>query len=431
MKKIFITWFVIGCASGAMAQQSDLLEKYRFMALEYNHDLKAAEKNISASIELEKSARADLKPKLSGAANFQHTGKPLELHRELSFLDTPLHFEARHLKYGGSLSLLQPLYTGGRLQESVRLAQHQYSMATHQTEAFRSAVCFQTDLQYWNTVAQQEVVGVVTDFRNSIASFTEIIRERVEVGLIDPQDLLMAEVKLNDAEFQLLQAQNSFETGRMALNSWIGLELHLPTVIDTEVPMVTDADGLLLLEGNDRPEIKMAHDQIRMRQSALKLTDSQFKPQLYLGVDGTYSSPGHDFRPELDPNYAIYAKLSVPIFEWGKRRNEKRASSLKAQMATDQLNKIEDEVALEVKTARLSLHQAMQRVQLAESSLEKAFENERKALERYIEGKVSVVEVIEAQTYRQTSQINYVQAKMNAQGHYSELLKALNRYDYP
>ena len=54
----------------AVAQQSPLLEKYRMMALDYNHDLKAAEKNIAASVEIEKSARADLKPKLSGAANF-------------------------------------------------------------------------------------------------------------------------------------------------------------------------------------------------------------------------------------------------------------------------------------------------------------------------------------------------------------------------
>ena len=48
-----------------LAQQSTLLEKYRTMALDYNHDLKAAEKNIAASMEVEKSARADLKPKLS------------------------------------------------------------------------------------------------------------------------------------------------------------------------------------------------------------------------------------------------------------------------------------------------------------------------------------------------------------------------------
>lgn len=112
----------------------------------------------------------------------------------------------------------------------------------------------------------------------------------------------------------------------------------------------------------------------------------------------------------------VYAKLSVPLFEWGKRRNEKRASTMKIGMANDRINKVEDQVNLEVQTARTSLSQALERVDLAENSLEKARENERMALERYAEGKISVVEVIEAQAYRQTSQLNYVQAKVLAPG---------------
>ena len=149
---------------------------------------------------------------------------------------------------------------------------------------------------------------------------------------------------------------------------------------------------------------------------------------MYIGVDGSYSSPGYDFRGDLDPNYVVYAKLSVPLFEWGKRKDEKRASSYRIGMAKDNLNQVSDHVNLEVQTARVSLSQALERVGLTGSSLEKARENEQKALERYTEGKVSVVEVIEAQTYRQTSQLNYVQAKVSAQGYYSELIKALNNY---
>ena len=146
----------------------------------------------------------------------------------------------------------------------------------------------------------------------------------------------------------------------------------------------------------------MAYDQINIAKSSKKLTDSKYKPQLYVGIEGSYSSPGYNFKSDLDPNYAVYAKLSVPIFEWGKRRNEKQASSFQVG--------------------------AMEQVQLTGNSLDKARENERMALERYAEGKVSVVEVIEAQNYRQVSQTNYVQAKVSAQGHYSALLKALNRY---
>lgn len=413
-----------------LAQQSTLLEKYRTMALDYNHDLKAAEKNIAASMEVEKSARADLKPKLSGATSFQYTGNPMELTLDIPSIGLSKTVEGKNLNYGGSLSILQPVYTGGRVLESIRMAQHQQALAGNQAKALNDAVCYQTDIQYWSAVARQEIVDVAEDFRNSIAALVKTIKERVEVGLVDPQDLLMAEVKLNEAEYQLLQAQSNFETGRMALNSMIGVRLEQPTELDAQIPIVVVSDSLWLSTGMGRPEIQMAYDKIRIAESTKKLNDSQFKPQFYVGVEGSYSSPGYNFKKDLDPNYAVYAKVSVPIFEWGKRRSEKRVSSFRIGMAEDNLNKVVDRVELEVSVARKALSQAIERVRLSESSLAKAEENEAKAVERYNEGKVSVVEVIDAQTYRQTSQVNYVQAKAAAQGHYSELIKALHSYDY-
>ena len=413
-----------------LAQQSTLLEKYRTMALDYNHDLKAAEKNIAASMEVEKSARADLKPKLSGAASFQYTGNPMELTLDIPSIGLSKTVEGKNLNYGGSLSILQPVYTGGRVLESIRMAQHQQALAGNQAKALNDAVCYQTDIQYWSAVARQEIVDVAEDFRNSIAALVKTIKERVEVGLVDPQDLLMAEVKLNEAEYQLLQAQSNFETGRMALNSMIGVRLEQPTELDAQIPIVVVSDSLWLSTGMGRPEILMAYDKIRIAESTKKLNDSQFKPQFYVGVEGSYSSPGYNFKKDLDSNYAVYAKVSVPIFEWGKRRSEKRVSSFRIGMAEDNLNKVVDRVELEVSVARKALSQAIERVRLSESSLAKAEENEAKAVERYNEGKVSVVEVIDAQTYRQTSQVNYVQAKAAAQGHYSELIKALHSYDY-
>lgn len=413
-----------------LAQQSTLLEKYRTMALDYNHDLKAAEKNIAASMEVEKSARADLKPKLSGAASFQYTGNPMELTLDIPSIGLSKTVEGKNLNYGGSLSILQPVYTGGRVLESIRMAQHQQALAGNQAKALNDAVCYQTDIQYWSAVARQEIVDVAEDFRNSIAALVKTIKERVEVGLVDPQDLLMAEVKLNEAEYQLLQAQSNFETGRMALNSMIGVRLEQPTELDAQIPIVVVSDSLWLSTGMGRPEIQMAYDKIRIAESTKKLNDSQFKPQFYVGVEGSYSSPGYNFKKDLDPNYAVYAKVSVPIFEWGKRRSEKRVSSFRIGMAEDNLNKVVDRVELEVSVARKALSQAIERVRLSESSLAKAEENEAKAVERYNEGKVSVVEVFDAQTYRQTSQVNYVQAKAAAQGHYSELIKALHSYDY-
>lgn len=428
LKKYILFSFSLCVFSVAVAQQNPLLEKYRSMAVKYSHDLKAADKNIAASIELEKAAQKDLYPKLSGNANFQFTGNPLELTLDLPSMGNPVTFEGKDLKYGASVSLLQPVYTGGRLLETIRMAKYRHNVSGFQEEYIRSGIYLQTDMQYWNTVARTEIVRISDDYRNSVASLTQTIRERVDAGLTDRQDLLMMEVKLNEAEYQLLQAKKNLENGLMALNSLIGVELGAPTEVEDSVSMVVVNDVSLWSDGGGRPELKIATEQIRMAESEKKLVLSKYRPQFYVGVDGSYSSPGYNFRTDMDPNYAVYAKVSVPLFEWGKRKNEKRASSFKVDMATDNLNKVTDGVNLEIRTARNSLRQAMEQAELTRNSLDKARENETMALERYDEGKSSITEVIDAQTYRQIAQMNHVQAKVSAQNYYSELLKALNKY---
>ena len=69
------------CQSSYGQSDTSLLLKYRTMALDYSHDLKAAEKNISASIELLKSAKDDLKPKLDAGGTYQYCGNPMEIGR--------------------------------------------------------------------------------------------------------------------------------------------------------------------------------------------------------------------------------------------------------------------------------------------------------------------------------------------------------------
>ena len=313
-------------------------------------------------------------------------------------MQNPLTFEGKDMKYGASLTLLQPVYTGGRLLETIGW-QNINIVWQHRAGSFVPPV-LQTDMQYWNTVARAELLQVATDYRNSIASLTKTIRERVEAGLVDPQDLLMAEVKLNEAEYQLLQAKSSLETGRMALNSLIGTALHEITEVEDTIPSIVMNEQLWKQDGSNRPELKIAYDQIGIAESSKKLTDSKYKPQLYVDIEGSYSSPGYNFKSDLDPNYAVYAKLSVPIFEWGKRRNEKRAASFQIGAATDNLHQMK--VTMPWSTDNpCSQHPYLnfnEQVQLTRNSLEKARKNEQMALERYTEGKVSIVEMIEAQS---------------------------------
>jgi outer membrane protein TolC len=433
MRRRFIYSLVLIALSAlsVKAQDSDLLKKYRNMTLEYNQDIKSAERNIELSRDLEKSANADFLAKLSANADFTYTGNPMELSANINGL--PLGFKGENISYGTSVAIVQPIYKGGMIRENSKMAGLNTSLATNNAKEVKSNLCYETDSRYWNTVARKEIYNISLAFKKSMSDLVNIVRERVEVDFANKNDLLMAEVKLNDAEYQSMQAKNNYEIGRMALNSIIGVKLNIQTEIEEEVTAIKSVLSLDEETKNvfqNRAKILMAENKVSLQESALKLKDAKYLPQFLVGASGMYSTPGYNFKSDLDANYAVYAKISIPIFEWGKRKSDKRASKQRIEIAKDNYSKQKDMLVLEVQTAFYTYSQAVERVLLTANSLEKAVENESMALDRYKQGSISLIELIDAQVFHQKSEINYVQSRMNAQVYRSQYLRALGVFKF-
>ena len=86
-----------------------------------------------------------------------------------------------------------------------------------------------------------------------------------------------------------------------------------------------------------------------------------------------------------------------------------------------------DGVRLEVETAYYTYTQAVRQVCLTESSLVKAATSEQLAMDKYKEGTISIVEVLNAQMYHQEAELNHIRSKLRAQLAKSSLERAAGR----
>ena len=429
MKKWIIVC-LLGMVVEGHAQQSALLQQYRVRVKEYNQDIRSADYAIAMRLENEKSARADFLPSLSGGANFNYTGHPLELSVAVPSLNEPLSFQGRDTKYGASLSLLQPVYSGGALKAGYNKAVKESELSRYEKERVANDIVYNADVYYWNKVACDERVRVAEAFKASVSTLVEVVRHRVSEGYTDRNDLLMAEVKLNDAEYRLAQARNDAEVARLSMNSFSGVPFDQVQPTDSVVLLpMQEYDYALTVDAAmmGRPELQIASGQVEIQKSVAKLANAQYLPKFAVGIDGSYASPGYDFTSDLDPNYVVYAKLSVPIFEWGKRKNTRKAGRYGVNMAIENQSKQTDKVRLEVETAFYTYSRALRDVQLTESSLSKASESESLAMDKYREGDISIVEVINAQLYHQEAKVNHIQSKLTAQIVKSALEKAMGQ----
>lgn len=429
MKKWIIVC-LLGMVVEGHAQQSAFLQQYRVRVKEYNQDIRSADYAIAMRLENEKSARADFLPSLSGGANFNYTGHPLELSVAVPSLNEPLSFQGRDTKYGASLSLLQPVYSGGALKAGYHKAVKESELSRYEKERVANDIVYNADVYYWNKVACDERVRVAEAFKASVSTLVEVVRHRVTEGYTDRNDLLMAEVKLNDAEYRLAQARNDAEVARLSMNSFSGVPFDQVQPTDSVVLLpMQEYDYALTVDAAmmGRPELQIASGQVEIQKSVAKLANAQYLPKFAVGIDGSYASPGYDFTSDLDPNYVVYAKLSVPIFEWGKRKNTRKAGRYGVNMAIENQSKQTDKVRLEVETAFYTYSRALRDVQLTESSLSKASESESLAMDKYREGDISIVEVINAQLYHQEAKVNHIQSKLTAQIAKSALEKAMGQ----
>lgn len=96
------------------AQDAAMLQAYRRQVEAYSHDVKAATHALEVYKENAAAAKADFKPKITGNADAKYTGNPLELNIALPSTDggRSYTFSGRNTKYGASLTMAQPIYTG-------------------------------------------------------------------------------------------------------------------------------------------------------------------------------------------------------------------------------------------------------------------------------------------------------------------------------
>lgn len=114
-----------------------MLQAYRRQVEAYSHDVKAATHALEVYKENAAAAKADFKPKITGNADAKYTGNPLELNIALPSTDggRSYTFSGRNTKYGASLTIAQPIYTGGLLKASYGKAKAESENAAFEKNA--------------------------------------------------------------------------------------------------------------------------------------------------------------------------------------------------------------------------------------------------------------------------------------------------------
>ena len=228
--------------------------------------------------------------------------------------------------------------------------------------------------------------------------------------------MLDAEVRLAEAERELIIATNDLQVAVAQFNTVLRWPLDKPVAV--EDILSTESYGKTYESSEatalrNRPELLAAKNNVASAQKEVTLAKSDYYPTLTWSLNyfRRGDTPAVNGSPFVDREFwEAGATATWTFFEWGKTRYAASERRVRVRQTEQILEKVKDDIRLEVKTAFLNLQSADKAVRVAAKSIESAEENFRISGERYEEQVATATEVLDAQTRLTRARVNYTTA---------------------
>jgi len=433
MKKITFILISLFLFRLAGAQEDPFLKQYRQKALEYQQQIKMAEHRLSGAQSKVDAAKSGQLPSLDFNSKYTYYGVPMQL-APPSDAPAGTPGEELHNFYRLNLDLYQPILQGGQLKYTKKSAESEVEMMKSYVGMSKQQIVLGSDMLYWKAVSKKETYELYNKYKDVIGEFLKVIKDRVEEEVVGKNELYQALVRYNDAEYKAIRSKKEYKISVMNLNRMIGEPMNTPTAIsDTliAVQWLKSNDDLSSLALNQRPEVNYFKNEITKYTYDEKVVTSKYNPQFGVFAGGKWGSPAPGLEISPAFNYKLGANLSIPIFYWGQKKEERFTAHQLVEVANLKLAEARDRVKLEVESSYFDLERSQEQLDYARNSLANAAKNVSLMMDRYNEGLSSVLEVLDAQLYWQKTYLNYIIAKYDLNVAYSQYQYAVGNFVQP
>ena len=301
--------------------------------------------------------------------------------------------------FTGGIVMKQPIYMGGKIRSAYAISKTAVEIARQNERLTDAEVIMQTDEAYANVVKAEEMVEVAKRYRELLTEQDKNVENAVRHGLRHKSERTKVQVKINEADLQLLRAHNAVTLSKMNLCRLIGKSLSSDISLSHEYPMVADVNTLRQSDISLRPEVAMLDGQVEIAEQQVKIARSAMLPQLALMAKYGYTNGVKvNGRTFLDGwNFGGGVTLSVPLYHFGEKSNKTKAAQAKQQQLQLEREDKMELMMLELTRASQNVEEAKGEITLAQKSLEQAETNMQLSKQQYDAGFETLSDYLETQ----------------------------------
>lgn len=310
-----------------------------------------------------------------------------------------------HHVWAGAITITEPLYTGGKITAYNKITSLAENLAESQLSTSTDELIQNTDLVYWQVVSLKNKMKLAKSYVDVLSKLESDVTRMKEEGVATTSDLLSISVKVNQAQTDLLRAENGYELSKMLLCQICGIDLNSDIVLQDEQIDDLPTTGIgydknietALANRSELRSLRIAND---IYTEKIKIARSAFLPTVALAGNYIVSNPSlfNGFERKFKGMFNVGIMVNVPIYHFGEGSYKINSAKAEATISRLNLEEIEEKVELQVNQCAKKSAEARKRLVMAEQNMNKANENLRCANLGFQEGVITISNVMAAQT---------------------------------
>lgn len=346
-------------------------------------------------------------------------------------LTDALRTDTRNM-WAGAVTLMQPLYMGGKIRAYHRITKFSEALARTQHDAQLQDLILNTDDAYWTVVSLSYKKKMAESFLDLVNRLDGDVEKMIREGVATKADGLTVKVKVNEAEMLLTKVDNGLALSKMVLCQLCGMDLDTKFTLTDEdrtdlQVSETVPDDAVQRAWAYRPELKSLDWANKIYEDKVRVVRSEMLPSLALTGGYLVSNPSllNGFENKFRGMWNVGIMLSVPVFHWNEGIYKVKAAKSEVNIARLQQTEAQEKIELQVNQSLFKKTEAQKRLALSEKNMEKAEENLRYADKGFKEGVIPVTNVMEAQTAWLSAQSDRIDAQIDLKLAQTYLQKAM------
>ena len=313
-----------------------------------------------------------------------------------------------------SLRISQPLFTYNRTK--MQLKELEYALENAKISYALQQLSIEKNVTSQFYDVYQKDLNISRDEYNNQKQNYDIIKNKVEAGLLAKEELYQAEVNLANSESTVYSKEISFENAKDNFKLLLGMSLDedIAILFDNNIPTVdVNINDAVKYALDQRMEIRQK--QITLEQDVFSIirtkAESEFKGDLSVrvGMDALAGKVKNMYDKPTD-NEEVGVTLTIPIFDWGAKKAKVKSSQLAMESDEISLEEQKKEIVIDVRQICRNLPTLIRQIEIKKKSIENAERTYEINLEKYRNGNLTGMDLQQFQNQLTTAKQDYTSA---------------------